>query len=142
VDQPNRARSVRRLLSAWEAPQVIGNGILIDQVNGLPETERATGAAVVQDFAEKQLDPRCRCLRRHRKPGIHHRGHRGWDCPSPRRRALSVTVLLGLAGFLITANPPPFGPTGLALFIAAVLLLMRRDSAANTTVPSAQPAST
>jgi hypothetical protein len=55
---------------------------------------------------------------------------------------LSVTVLLGLAGFLITGHPPPFGPTGLALFIAAVLLLMRRDSATHSAVASVQPAST
>jgi hypothetical protein len=27
-----------------------------------------------------------------------------------------------LSGFLITTHPPPFGPAGLALFIAAVLL--------------------
>jgi hypothetical protein len=46
---------------------------------------------------------------------------------------LGVPVLLGVAGFLITAHPPPFGPTGLALFIAAVLLLVRRGS------PAARP---
>jgi hypothetical protein len=32
---------------------------------------------------------------------------------------LAVPVLLGLAGFLITAHPPPFGPTGLVVFVAA-----------------------
>ena len=38
--------------------------------------------------------------------------------PAPRSHAdapVSVPILLGLSGFLITAHPPPFGPIGLAL---------------------------
>ena len=31
---------------------------------------------------------------------------------------VSVPVLLGISGLLITVHPPPYGPTGLALFIA------------------------
>src|SRR5215218_2917698 len=38
--------------SAWEALQGIGVGILVDEVNGLPQTERATGADLVHDFAD------------------------------------------------------------------------------------------
>jgi hypothetical protein len=38
--------------------------------------------------------------------------------------------LLGLSGFLITAHPPPYGPAGLALFIAAVLLFARSGARA------------
>jgi len=37
------------------------------------------------------------------------------------RAPLAVAALLGLSGSLIIAHPPPFGPTGLARFIAAVL---------------------
>jgi hypothetical protein len=43
---------------------------------------------------------------------------------------VSVAALLGVSGFLITAHPPPFGPIGLALFIAAVLLFVRGRGAA------------
>jgi hypothetical protein len=48
---------------------------------------------------------------------------------------LAVPVLLVLAGFLITAHPPPFGPTGLVLFIAAVLLVLRSPRAMAPAVP-------
>jgi hypothetical protein len=114
--------------SAWEVLQGISNGILADQVSGLPETERATGAAVLQDFAENSLI---------REAGVF--GSIGGlafitaaiAAGIALRRAgaaLSVAVLLGLAGFLITAHPPPYGPIGLALFIAAILLLMRGEA--------------
>ena len=43
---------------------------------------------------------------------------------------LAVAALVGLSGFLITAHPPPYGPIGLALFSAAVLLLARSRTAA------------
>ena len=44
---------------------------------------------------------------------------------------LSVAILLGISPFLISAHPPPFGPTGLALFIIAVLLFLRSQSMAS-----------
>jgi hypothetical protein len=43
---------------------------------------------------------------------------------------MSVVVLLVLSGFLITAHPPPFGPTGMVLFVVAVLLFWRSQPAA------------
>jgi hypothetical protein len=52
---------------------------------------------------------------------------------------VSVAVLLGLAGFLITAHPPPFGPTGLVLFAAAVLLYARSGSRARAPAPLGRP---
>jgi hypothetical protein len=52
---------------------------------------------------------------------------------------VSVPILLGLSGFLITAHPPPFGPIGLALFIAAVLLFARSQSAVSARAPLAHP---
>lgn len=114
---------------AWEAMYGIGLGILGDVVNGLPEAERATGAAVIQDYGENVL-------------------LRGFGVlvsigsvafitaaiaagVALRRQAgapIAVPVLLGLSGFLITAHPPPYGPIGLALFVAAVLLFARGQS--------------
>ena len=41
--------------SAWETLQGIGVGILASEVNGLPAAERATGADLVQNFAENPL---------------------------------------------------------------------------------------
>jgi hypothetical protein len=41
--------------SAWEALPGIGVGIFVDEVNGLPQTERPTGADLVPDFADNIL---------------------------------------------------------------------------------------
>jgi hypothetical protein len=122
--------------SAWEVLQGIANGILVHQVNALPASERATGISLVQDFAENILV---------RDLGLFGTiGSLGLIASliaagiALRREAgapLSVPILLGLAGVLITAHPPPFGPTGLALFIAAVLLLARSQRASSATAP-------
>jgi hypothetical protein len=125
--------------SAWEVLQGIANGILVDEVSGLPETERAMGADLVQDFAESPLV---------RDLGVFAAiGGLGLITATIaagvalRRNAggpLSVAVLLGLSGFLIMAHPPPYGPVGLVLFIAAVLLFVRSQSAARAAAPLGQ----
>ena len=126
----------------WEALQGIAIGVLIDRVNQLPATERATGADLVQEFGENILVrdlgilgsigsvafliamiAAAIALRRH-------------DGAPP-----AVPVLLVLAGFLITAHPPPYGPTGLVLFIVAVLLVVRRQRASEPGRPLATPGS-
>lgn len=127
---------------AWEAMYGIGLGILGDVVNGLPEAERATGAAVIQDYGENVL-------------------LRGFGVlvsigsvafitaaiaagVALRRQAgapIAVPVLLGLSGFLITAHPPPYGPIGLALFVAAVLLFARSQSRSRSPAMLEQPRS-
>jgi hypothetical protein len=115
--------------SAWEALQGIGVGILVDEVNGLPQAEQATGARLVEDFAENILIANfgvfgnigsLALITAVIAAGVALRRHAG--------APLAVPVLLGLSGFLITAHPPPYGPAGLALFIAAVLLLARGRS--------------
>ena len=128
--------------STWEALQGIGVGILVNEVNGLPQAERATGADLVPEFAEHILI---------RNFGVF--GNIGSLAliiamiaagVALRRRAgasLAVAALLGLSGFLITAHPPPFGPTGLALFIVAVLLFVRDQSVTGAPVPLGSPQS-
>jgi len=97
---------------AWEAMYGIGLGILADAVNGLPASERATGAAVIQDYPENVLIRGFGVLVSLGSiafiiatiaAGLALRRHAG--------APLAVAVLLGLSGFLITAHPPPFGPT-------------------------------
>jgi hypothetical protein len=113
--------------SAWETLYGIGSGILAHEVNGLPPAERARAAELVQDFGDNVLI----------------RGGFGVFVAigslalvigmvaagvALRDRVaapLAVPVLLGLSAFLITAHPPPFGPTGLVLFVVAVLILWR-----------------
>jgi hypothetical protein len=117
--------------SAWEALQGIGVGILVDQVNGLPQTQRATGADLVHDFADNIL------IRNFGVFGnigslalitatIGAGVALGRNAGAP----LAVAALVGLSGFLVTAHPPPYGPIGLALFSGAALLLVRSRTAA------------
>jgi hypothetical protein len=125
--------------SAFETLQGIGNGVLVNAVKGLPQVDQATRADLVQDFAEHPLV---------RDLGVFSSiGSLGFITAAiaagvALRRAgapLTVPVLLALSGFLITAHPPPFGPTGLALFIAAVLLLRRSQSTDLPTASLGQP---
>ncbi|MEA2180331.1 MAG: hypothetical protein QOG77_3628, partial [Solirubrobacteraceae bacterium] len=109
--------------SAWEVLQGIANGVLAHYVNGLPQEDRATGAGLVQDFAEHPLVREMgvfasigtvALIVALLTAGIALRAERG--------APLAVPVLLTIAGFLIAAHPPPYGPVGLVLFVGAVLL--------------------
>ena len=126
--------------SAWEVLQGIANGVLVGEVNDLPASERSTGSELVQDFAESPL---VRDLGVLATPGslglivaLIAAGialHRVAGAPQ------SVAVLLGISGFLITAHPPPFGPTGLVLFVVAVVLYVRSQATARAPTPAAAP---
>jgi hypothetical protein len=126
--------------SAWETLQGIGNGVLVNEVNGLPAAERALGADLVQDFAEHPLVRdmgvfailgTLGLIVALIAAGVALRRHAG----APR----SVAALLGVSGFLITAHPPPYGPVGLGLFIAAVLLWARSRSEVRAAAPLEHP---
>jgi hypothetical protein len=126
--------------SAWETLQGIANGILVDQVNALPQREREVGATLVQDFAESPL---VRDMGVFAVPGslglIVALIAAAVALKKEAGAPTSVAALLGISGFLITAHPPPFGPTGLALFIVAVLLLGRTTVAARAPAAVVQP---
>jgi hypothetical protein len=125
---------------AFEAIVGIGTGILVNEVNGLAAGERATGAALVDDYNDSVLVRAFGVL-----PSI---GSLAFIAAmigagiALRRHAaapLSVPILLGISGFLITAHPPPFGPAGLALFIAAVLIYARSQATAPAAAPLTPP---
>jgi hypothetical protein len=127
---------------AWEALYGIGLGILGDVVNGLSEAEQATGATVIQEYGEHVLlrgfgvlvsIGSVAFITATIAAGIALRRHAG--------APLVVPILLGVSGVLITAHPPPFGPTGLALFIVAVLIFARSQSGARVPAPAGQPTS-
>ncbi len=124
----------------YETLQGIGNGVLVDQVNDLPISERGTGSELIQDYAENIFVRDFGLLSSigglalfvaMLAAGIALRREAG--APT------SVLVLLGFAGILIGGHPPPFGPIGLVLFVAAVLLYVRSQSAA--IAPLGQPGS-
>jgi hypothetical protein len=125
---------------AYEVLLGIGAGILVQDVNGLAGSEKAAGAALVNEFTDNVLIRGFSVLSSIGAlafitamiaAGLALRG----EAAAP----LAVPVLLGLSGFLITAHPPPFGPTGLVLFIAAVLLVVRSQAPARAPAPRTQP---
>lgn len=126
--------------SAWETLQGIANGVLVDEVNALPDADRGVGAELVQDFAESPLVRDLGVFAVLGSLGlVVSLIASGIALKKEAGAPTSVAVLLGISGFLITAHPPPFGPIGLVLFIAAVLLLVRRRSAAPASAPLPHP---
>lgn len=113
------------LYVAWEALQGIANGVLVDEANSLSGADQEVAASLIQDFAESPLV---------RDAGV---------LVAPASIALVIAavalgialrdrgaprwspVLFGISGLLISAHPPPYGPTGLVLFTAGVIYLMR-----------------
>jgi hypothetical protein len=122
---------------AFELLQGVGVGILVNEVNSIPPAERED---LVQDFAEHPLIGPfgvfnsiggLGLLVAMIAAGVALRRHAG----APR----SVLVLLALSGLLIGAHPPPYGPTGLAFFVAAVLLFQRSQTVASAPAPLSEP---
>jgi hypothetical protein len=124
---------------AFETLVGIGTGILVQDVNGLAGAEKAAAAPLIEEYNDNVLIRGFGVL-----PSV---GSIAFITATIaagvalRRQAgapLSVPILLGLSGFLITAHPPPFGPAGLVLFIAAVLLFARAR-AGRAPAPLARP---
>ena len=124
---------------AFETLVGLGTGILVHEVNGMVGAEKAAGAVLVAEFNDNILIKGFGIFVEHRQPRFHRGDDRHRHRPaSPRGAPLAVPILLGLSGFLITAHPPPFGPTGLALFIVAVLVFVRSQATGRS--PAAGPA--
>jgi hypothetical protein len=121
------------LYTTFEVLIGIGVGLLSDEVNGLPAAERPAGANVIEEFADNGLIAVFETI------GsvsllvvLIAAGIALW------RRAgapLAVPILLALAAVPMAFHVPPFGQVGLALFIVAVLLVVRARSV--TRVPAA-----
>ena len=128
--------------SAWEALQGIGVGILVNELKGLPQAQPALREDLVQDFAEHPLIGPFGVFGSIGSLGlIVAMIAAGVALYRHARAPVSVPVLLGISGLLITAHPPPYGPTGLALFIVAVVLYVRSQSPDRATAPLRQPRS-
>jgi hypothetical protein len=126
--------------SAWEVFQGIGVGILVNELNGLPQAEPALRADLVQDFAEHVLIGPFGVFGSIGSVGLIVAAiAAGVALYRHAGAPVSVPVLLGISGLLITVHPPPYGPTGLALFIVAVLIYARSQSAERTAEPAGRP---
>jgi hypothetical protein len=124
----------------WEALQGIATAVLADEVNALSGAQQATGAALLQDFAESPLARDFGVFSTIGSLGlIVALIAAGVALRQQDGVPLAVPVLLGISGFLITAHPPPFGPTGLVLFVAAVVLYARSQPRAEVAAPLRRP---
>jgi hypothetical protein len=115
------------LYAAWELLLGAGTGILTDEVNALPEAQQPVGADLVESYAESGVIMVLSAL-----------GSIGLavaliGAAVALRGAYGLgwapLVLIVLSLPLIALHEPPFGPVGLTLFIAAVLLLVRQQAA-------------
>jgi hypothetical protein len=111
---------------AFEAVTGIGTGVLIAYVNDLPESERAIGSAMIDDYFENRIAGNLSMA-----SGL---GTLAWllamgTAALAYRRAgapISVIVLLGLAAVVFgISHPPPFGPIGMLFFAAAAFQIER-----------------
>ena len=128
--------------SAWEVFQGIGVGILVNELKGLPQAAPALREDLVQDFAEHALIGPFGVFGSIGSVGLIVAAiAAGVALYRHAGAPVSVAVLLGISGLLTTVHPPPYGPTGLALFIVAVLLVVRSQSQARATAPLGRPSS-
>jgi len=112
--------------SAWEVLQGIGVGILANELNGLPQAQPALREELVQDFAEHALIGPFSVFGSIGSMGLIVAAiAAGLALYRQAHAPVAVPVLLSISGLLITVHPPPYGPTGLALFIVAVVLYVR-----------------
>jgi hypothetical protein len=126
--------------SAWEVLQGIGVGILVNELKGLPQAEQALREDLVQNFAEHPLIGPFGVFGSIGSMGLIVAAiAAGVALYRHAGAPVSVAVLLGISGLLITTHPPPYGPTGLALFIVAVLIYTRSRSADRATAPAGGP---
>jgi hypothetical protein len=123
----------------FEALVGIGAGLLVDNLDGVPASERA---GVVEDYTESRLITVFETV-----------GSAGWifaaiaaavalSRRADGRRSVAVVLLLVLSAVPITFHVTPFGPVGLAMFIAAVLLIVRDRSGASAPGPLGEPQGT
>jgi hypothetical protein len=121
--------------AAWELVLGVGTGILTHEVNALPQAQQAVGADLVDSYAENGVIIALSVVGSFGLAAamigaaVALRGayHLGW----------APLVLMLLAVPLIALHDPPFGPVGLAMFIAGVFLLVRQQVSA--AAPSAPP---
>ena len=95
---------------AWEGLYGIGLGIFGLEVNELAQTERAAGAAVIQEYADHVLIRGFGVLVSIGSVAFITAAIAAGVALRHAGAPLAVAVLLGLSGFLITAHPRPTAP--------------------------------
>jgi hypothetical protein len=120
----------------FEAVVGIGTGLLVDNIDGLPAGERAD---LVDDYIESSIVKVFETV-----------GSAGWIVAAiaaavvlsrraDGRRSVAIVLLLVLSAVPITFHVTPFGPVGLMMFIAAILLIARDRVATSAALPLGRP---
>lgn len=120
----------------FEAVVGIGAGLLVDNSGGIPASEAST---LLDDYIESSLVQVLEVI-----------GSAGWlvaaiaaaltlSRRADGRRSAGVVLLLVLSAVPITFHVSPFGPVGLTMFIAAVLLIARERVATGAALPLGRP---
>jgi hypothetical protein len=120
----------------FEALVGIGAGIVVDNIDGLPLAERTE---LVDDYIESTVVKTFEIV-----------GSLGWIVAAVAaalalsrradgRRSAAIVLLLVLSAVPITFHVTPFGPVGLAMFIAAILLIARERAASGAPLPVGRP---
>lgn len=123
--------------AAFEITLGIGTGILTNEVVALPEGERAIGAELVESYSESSIIIAFTVLGStglavalvSAALALRHAYNLGWTIPA--------LLMLSVPGIAI--QEPPAGPIGLAMFIGAVLLLVRQGATASRTAAAPAP---
>ena len=108
---------------AFELLVGVGTGMLVTEVNALPEAERAVGARLVEDFAGSPLPLAFTILGGASLVTALLAAGVAFSTTPDGSRRLAPVVLLALSAPLIGIHEPPAGPAGLALFVVAVVLV-------------------
>ena len=113
---------------AFEILVGVGTGILVAEVDELPESQRAIGESLVEDFAESSIPFIFTALGGAGLTIALIAAGMAYFRSGDGSRHLAPVILLALAAPLIGIHEPPAGPAGLALFVIAVLTIhYRRD---------------
>jgi hypothetical protein len=116
------------IYAAWELVLGVGTGILAHETDALPESQQAVGRDLIDSYAENGVIAVLSVV-----------GSVGLAVGligavvalrSAYRLGWIAAVLMLLSLPLIAIHEPPFGPVGLGLFVAAVLLFVRQQASA------------
>lgn len=120
---------------AFELLVGVGTGMLVAEVDALPEAQRGLGAELVEDFAGSPVPFAFTIIGGLSLVTSMLAAGTALAQNSEGARRFAPLLLLGLSAPLIGIHEPPAGPIGLLLFVAAASLVALRGVAAPT-VPS------
>jgi hypothetical protein len=110
---------------AFELLVGVGTGMLVAEVDALPESQRAVGSELVEDFAGSPIPLAFTILGGLSLVVSLLAAGIALSKSADGSRRFAPLVLLAVSAPLIAIHEPPLGPIGLALFVAAALLVAK-----------------